>query len=418
MKGRKEESVPVARVKRESAPARPAPQPKRKKVKIDYSDIEVSEYYLSAAKKYRAAKMLTFVVLIAFLIVNLAFFRDSITYSNMMYLLRDLDAGVVAPSGDFASISYNEESNFDFCIFKGRLAMAHNSGFALYNSTGSRELEDKAHMQNPAVEAGEKYAVAYDVGGHSYSIYTTMACVLEKQSEDIVENICVSDSGSYAVVTRSNEAKYLVSVFRDNLKLQTSYYKEKLVVDVALDKSGKNLAIVSADVDVSSIITEIVLAKPGTEESETLTVEGAMPLAAAYTDKGDLLVLCDTKLVLVSEGKAEIKYSFDATPLYFYFGDESVAVVCAENAVATKCSAYLFDSTGSMICSKTVEEKLIDVACDSGAIYVMSEEQIYAYYTDGSEKTAVAGTTVVDIVPIYSNLLKCEKLGASQVSFE
>ena len=421
MKGRNEDAIPVVRRHKEvnNAPQKKAPPPpKRKKVKIDYSDIEVSEYYLKAAKKYRVAKMLTFVVLIAFLAANLLFFRENITYNNMMYLLRDLDTGVSAPSGEFASISYNEESSSAYGIFKGRLAIAHSSGFALYNSTGSRELEEKGHMQNPAIEAGEKYAVAYDVGGHSYSIYTTMARVLEKQSDDIIENACVSDSGNYAIVTRSNEAKYLVSVYKENLKLHTSYYKEKLVVDVALDSSGKKLVIVSADVDVSSVYTEIVLAKPGSEETETLTVENAMPLAAAYMEDGELLVLCDSKLVAVSDGKVTEKYAFGGTPELFYMAKDSVAVVCSENAVATDCSVYLFDKNGNMTYNVSVEEKLTDVACDSGAIYVMSDEMIYAYYTDNTVKSAEGGATVNDIVPLYSSLLKCEKLGTSLISFE
>ena len=85
MKGRNEETVSVVRRRNVggNVPGKSSPPPqKRKKVKIDYSDIEVSEYYLKASKKYKAAKMLTFVVLIAFLAVNLVFFRSSITYNN------------------------------------------------------------------------------------------------------------------------------------------------------------------------------------------------------------------------------------------------------------------------------------------------------------------------------------------------
>lgn len=196
MKEKNNENVQI-RTRQTGEMKRPAPAKKEKKrVKIDYKDMEVSEYYLAASKRYRFAKFLSFALLVAFLAVNLLFFRSNITYNNLMYLLRDLDTGGAEITSDFASVTYNEESGAVFDIFKGRLAYASQEGFRIYNSTGARELDEARYMQNPAVVSGEKYALVYDVGGHAYSIFTTMACVLEGSSDDIVEDACVSDRKS------------------------------------------------------------------------------------------------------------------------------------------------------------------------------------------------------------------------------
>ncbi len=421
MRENTKESVQIrTRQSQQSAARYAAPAPRAKKrVKIDYSDMEVSEYYLNASKRCRAAKWISFLLLIAFLAVNLLFFRNNITYSNLMYLLRDLDTGAVSASAEFASITYNEESEAAFDIFKGRLAYASSEGFRLYNSTGARELDEMRYMQKPAIVSGDKYAIVYDVGGHAYSVFTNMACVLEETDDNIVEDICISDSGSYAVLTRSDEAKYLVSVYKENFRLQTKYYKDKYVVDMAMDEKGKSLAIVSADVSVSGISTEIMLCTTGTEETSVLTVENTMPLAVSYMENDRLLILCDTKLVYVADGKVKGEYSFSGgDPKYFYFADDCASVVCSSNAVASENEVFLFDSEGKLIYNKKISEKVNGVCCEPDAAYVLCDEKIIRIGADGSEKTAECDASVEAILPLYGTLLKCEKLGTSTVSFE
>lgn len=419
MREKKNESVQI-RTRNANEQKRSAPvKSEKKRVTIDYKDMEVSEYYLAASKRYRFAKYLAFALLVAFLAVNLLFFRENITYNNLMYLLRDLDTGGAEITSDFASITYNEESGAVFDIFKGRLAYSSQEGFRIYNSTGARELDESRYMQNPAVECGNKYAIVYDVGGHAYSIFTTMACVLEGTSDEIVEDACVSNNGSFALLTRSHEAKYLVSVYKENFKLHTKYYKDKYVVDMAMDEKGKNLAIVSADVSVSGISGEVMLCKVGTEETESVTISNAMPLAVKYMENGNLLVLCDTKLVKIADGKAESEYSFgDGNVTEFHIADDSVAVVSSDNAISSQSKVFLLDSDVQLITNKIVSGKVNGVCCDKSAVYVLRDESIARISADGSEKSVPCGTAVEDIVVLYGNLLKCEKLGTSSVKFE
>lgn len=418
MREKRSESVELRQRqdRRAKAPAR-APEPK-KQIKIDYKDMEVSEYYLAASKRYRFAKFLAFVLLVAFLAVNLLFFRSNITYNNLMYLLRDLDAGAAEITTSFASITYNEESGATFDIFKGKLAYASSEGFRLYNSTGARELDESKYMQTPAIVTSDKYAVVYDVGGHSYSIFTAMACVLEGTSEEILEDVCVSDNGSYALLTRSSEAKYLVSVYKENMKLQAKYYKDKYVTDMALDEKGKELAIVSADVSVSGISAEIMLCKVGTEETQSIEIKNAMPLAAEYMENGSLLVLCDTKLVKVADGQIAGEYSIGGDITEFCFAEDSVAVAISDNAVSSENKVLLFDAEGALLSQAEVNDKINRICCDAAAVYVLCDDSVKRIPVEGEAKSVSVSAAVEDIVVIYGTLLKCEKLGCATVSFE
>ena len=174
MAQKRNESVQIRT--RQNAEAVPVVRRTNKKVKIDYSDMEVSEYYLNASKRYRAAKWISFLLLIAFLTVNLMFFSSNITYANLMYLLRDLDTGNVSITTNFASITYNEEAGATFDIFKGRLAYASSEGFRLYNSTGARELDESRYMKNSESTAWRSQTRSSRASSPSYSMKLKTVC--------------------------------------------------------------------------------------------------------------------------------------------------------------------------------------------------------------------------------------------------
>ena len=162
-----------------------------------------------------------------------------------------------------------------------------------------------------------------------------------------------------------------------------------------------------------------MLCKVGTEETKTINVANAMPLAARYMENGDLLVLCDTKLINVSGGEIKSEYNFSGGDVAeFHIGEDSVAAVCSDNAVSSENEVFLFDSQGQLVYNKSVKGKINSVCCDKSAVYVLCDDSIISISADGSEKSVLCDASVEDIVVLYGTLLKCEKLGTSSVKFE
>ena len=386
------------------------------KVKIRIKKNEVNEYFMEASERARRAKWISFGLLVVFLLVNLIFFRENITYSNVLYLLRDLDTGTYAVSGEFAPVTFGEENDASFALYKGKLAVSATSGFTLYNSTASVDVEDDTYMQTPAVVCGEKYAVTYDMGGNAYSVFNTMGKISGGNTEEIIEDCAVSDAGNFVLLQRSREAKYIATFYNSKLRASKNYYRDTYVVDLALDKKGENLAMISANVTNSGISCEIMLAVTSAESSETVTVKNAMPMAVKYI--GDkLVVLCDSKVVVLSGNQIVNEYSLSGSPVAFSYSDDGIAVVCSENAVGSESSVHVLNSDGSLVSSFKVNEKIEKTALEgTDTVYLLYDGKVEKRVGENVYTKEISGE-VLDIVPYYGKLMICRRTSADVTEF-
>lgn len=386
------------------------------KVRIRIKKNEVNEYFMEASERARRAKWISFGLLVVFLLVNLIFFRENITYSNVLYLLRDLDTGTYAVSGEFAPVTFGEENDASFDLYKGKLAVSATSGFTLYNSTASVDVEDSTYMQTPAVVCGEKYVVAYDMGGNTYSVFNTMGKISGGTTDEVIEDCAVSDAGNFVLLQRSREAKYIATFYNSKLRAVKNYYRDAYVVDLALDKKGENLAMISADVTNSGISCSIMLAKTASDESETVTVNNAMPMAVKYI--GDkLMVLCDSKAVVLSGTEVVNEYSFTGSPVAFDFSDSGLAVVCSENAVGSENSIHVLNSDGSLVSNVRVNGKIEKAALEgTDSVYILYDGKMEKRVGENVYTEELTGE-VLDIVPYYGKLMVCRRTSVDIAEF-
>ncbi len=336
------------------------------KVDLRVKERQRNGYYMSVAGKYRAARYLTVVFLVAFLLVMLVFFRENITYSNLMYLVRDLDADVGPTVGAYANVTYDSQYAEEFAMFKGRIAVAGTTGLTLFDASGSKEAEYDCSYTEPGLVTGDKYALMYDAGDRGYSVYTSVARVLFTNADDIIEDAAVSDSGYYALLTRSEESKFLVTVYNGSFKPVTKYFRDKYVIDISLDPEGKEAAIVSASSDNSGIACEVSLCTVGTENTVTLSYGGIMPVSAEYADDGTLFVMCDTCLMAFRDGDLSWRHDFTGmNPGSFCTEGNIAAVSCSMNAIGSVNCLMVFDTDGNVKINATLNSKVSSVTTDA-----------------------------------------------------
>ena len=84
-------------------------------------EAEVNKYYIVISKRYKRAKFITVILLVVFYAFMLFRFNDDITYSNLMYLLRDFDTDPKTSELIFEKIEYDEQKNMNYAIYKGEL---------------------------------------------------------------------------------------------------------------------------------------------------------------------------------------------------------------------------------------------------------------------------------------------------------
>ena len=387
-------------------------------VKVDLSVKERprNRYYLSVAGKYRAARYVTTVLLVAFLLIMLVFFRENITYSNLMYLVRDLDADLGGAAGAYANVTYDGQYAEQFGIFKGRIAVAGTTGLTLYDASGSKEAEYECSYLTPKLEVGEKYALMYDAGERGYSVYTAVARVLSARSDEIIEDAAVSDSGYYALLTRSEESKFLVTVYNGSFKPVTKYYKDKYVTDLAVSPDGDEAGIVSASAEGSGMCCEVSLCKVGTEDTVSLKYDGLMPVSAEYADDGTLFVMCDTALLSFRGGDLLWRHDFSGmTPGTFSLGKKVAAVSCAKNAIGSENEVLVFDTDGNVLYNVTLDRRITGVAADSNrAVYAVGDGEAHRIdLKSGGVTSEPLTVTPVSMIAADGSLVVCGENGTA-----
>lgn len=390
----------------------------RVRVDIDGGSHPVNGYYIAVAERYRAARYIAFIILVIFLLTMLIFYRDSITYSNLMYLVRDMDSGTGITVGSYANISYDEQYKRSFSDFRGRIASVSSTSFNLYGSAGSVDISDEISYADPRIDTGEKYAMIYDAGSTSYNLYTGVACVLSANAESSIEDGCVSDSGNYALMTKSEDSKFLITVYDAGFRPVTKYYKDKYVVDIALNKSGNELAAVSAAVTSSDIACEIMLGKVGSEESSALTLPSQMPLFCRYASDDTLILLCDGLVAAIRDGEVVWQKEITSqTPSSFNLCENTFVLVTSKNAIGSENEIFVFDTDGNILYNNIINKKISYTAADGGEyVYTVGDgEACMIDISSGEILTEPVDNRVIGIVAMPGNLIVCMPDGTNSL---
>lgn len=369
--------------KREKRSTRPKVNaiPRAKGVKLDFTEEapEVNRYYMGISSRYRIARYATIVLLCVFLFVMLAFYRENITYANLMYLVRDLDSSGQVSVGIYNDITYDRSFVSDFELFRSRIAQASPTGFTLYSAAGTVDLESEGIIAEPRLEVGEKYAVMYGVGEKDYSVYTTIAKVLSGECEFEIEDCAVADSGRYAILTEDDEARFLITVYSESFKSLLKYHMNDFVVDMALDSEGENIAVASAVIDSSAVKCELMLGSIDNKDSKYIELEGMMPICCEYTDDNRLFLLCDSALIIFEGEKEVARISFGGlTPGFFDIEGNVIALTFPENVMGNENSLSVYDTEGKELVSEKISSKVLAVATDGEeAVYAVGEAEVF-----------------------------------------
>ena len=363
---------------------------KSREIKIDVEQKrEHNEYYGKVSNRYRTLKFFALGALVLYLVGMLVIHRSQITYENLVYLMKDLDTDVDATGTVFREIKYDESMKLSGDVFKGYFAAATTGSFTLFNTTGSAEREYQISMENPKVLTGEKYVMVYDVGGNSYSLYTSIVNVLTKQTGQVLQGAALSDSGSFALISR--------------------VYKDKYVMDAALSSDGTRYAIASCEVAGSDLTCEIMSGRCDSEESRTVTVEGAMPLKTGFFSDGSFCVVCDDKACFFTEdGSLAAEKELGGYGISgVSFSRNNVMIVESDNIVESRNTVTVYDGAGNTVCEYHTDSRVGASALGDGLMFFASDGKLSRVDFEGKADVTDCSLSVSFLVPFSDNVLVC-----------
>lgn len=378
---------------------------------------EVNEYYMTLSSRFRAAKLAALILFVLFLILMLGRYRSSITYDNFRYLIRDLDTSYSISGGaSFASIRYDAQTNMRFQMFRDELAVAGSSRISLYNSSGMQTMSEAEITASPVLEASDKYLMMYDLGSYRLTLYNSFTKVLEETFSYPIYGAEICDSGAFAVLTGSLEAKYEILLYNSSFSPAVRYYKNKYVIDIALRDDGREIAILSTDSTGGNFTSELmVCAADSSEPKFTDTIESTFPLSVQYHTDGRFSVVCENRILFYdTEGVRTNQYDLAGMQLACIDATEDrLAVVAGTNIVNSENHVLVFDTEGNLLYNELIPMKLTDVAVTADRLYLLSTERVLRIrnYT-GDETTILRDETetaagVVDILAVWEDGAQC-----------
>ncbi len=376
-------------------------------------------YYDKVAARCRTAKYLTLFLLIVVILGGFFMGSGSVTYANFVYLLRDFDTVLGSGGETVSSIHYGAADDRQYLVYRDGLTLVSSAGVEFYNVAGKRTLNDNPGYAAPCADASAQYMLVYDMGGNSYSLYNSLTRIYTETLDFPISGGTVSDSGMYAVITRTREYTSAVLLYGKNSKLKNRYLKDKYVIDAAISDDGSRIAIVSAEAADGAYLAEFQLCEPGKDSAlATLSVPGVFPMAVRFFDDNSFAVLCDSALYFYGpDGESRGAYSFSEDfPTRFALDGSTAALVFPANVIGTESLIREFSPMGELIREVGCRGKAQGIALSDNTVYLMTEQYLYRLPEgSGLERLNYAGGGKA-LLPVGGEVLLCTSSTAYRYS--
>lgn len=359
------------------------------KIRVD-GEIKRREnrYYANVADRYRICGFLMILLLAVLSGSLMLVYGEYITYDNFVYMMRDFDS--VTSSGDnFAEVTYEAQERASFESFRDGFAVIGTGRVTLFDRTGVELCSESESFSYPAGSSSEKYLLAYDVGGKTYSIYNSVTRVMKSTTEKPIVSASVSDTGAYIITTESKDAKYLTELYTSAFRKSMTVYKDKYVIASAISGDGDTFALASVAEEGAELYTEISFYEKGKDSPiKSYTYSMAMPLSVTSFSDGGFSLLCDDGVRFYdNKGEQKNERTFDGeTVSYFDASDKSLMLVCRTNAMGSENRVYSLDNKGKILYDGIIAVKATGCAAsvtDGYEGYVISPGVVTALRSEG-----------------------------------
>ena len=390
-------------------------------IKAEYASPR-NEYYGKVSERFGIAQTLLYVLLTLVVLVSLMINSEWITYENFYYFFSDMGDYITASDSDIEDVMYSVDRNQSFALYEGKLAVAGNSGFKLYTSSGRLIIDDSEDIGNPKLEASDRYLLMYDAGGTEFRIYNMFTEIFSDHASGDIFAADVSDSGDVVIVTKSDSHNSSIDLYSNKFKLKKSYKRANdYVVDVALSSNGKGLAALSYSFNSAEVETNLRIADTsGNGWLSEIPISGAFPLYCDFASSNRLNVVCDDRIVSYDVSGNKISEVF--------FGDGGRAVFADVNAdgaavVAQKNQEYIlivFDRNGIPVYNDYLSGAVEGIRLSESFVFADSDECIMRINLNNKSVSQVecADFDGVMLVKSEKEVLLCLPERVKYINFE
>lgn len=360
-------------------------------------------YWGRVAARYTVAWRMLLLVLILFVVLFMLLFSRVFTYDSLFCFFRDLQSVSAFIPSDYDTVyATYEEGERMVLSYRGGVAFVNGGGVEIYSPDGRRLLDLDRPLQAPRAVASDKYLVAFDQGGTSFSVTNSYAELFHGETEFPILHAQVADSGHFALITASKDTLSQVLIYDNNFNLIQRMNRASATVSVSLSSNGKRIAVLGATAQEGILRSLLDVYRLGeVDPTYTLTIEGEFPLSVDFTDHRHLALLTDTQLRFCDlNGNVDVLLALEGTPVHYTVDRETVLLVLASNDVHGENRVLAFDEKGDSLYADTVQGNTIAVAVGDRELYLLlnGESVMRIDLAANTATTAAVESGAVDVI--------------------
>ena len=365
----------------------------KKQRDLNEISVEISppqnDYYEAVSERFGLAQVFLYLLLLAFVAVSLLTNTDLITYQNLYYFVKDLNAaGENVDVLNSDAVSYPTDLSQSFTLYRQGLAVAGNTSVTVFTATGRQTISKNVQYQNPVAVGTGKYLLVYELDGTQYSLYNSYTQIHSGKTDAPIRCAAMSDSGMYAIVTDSEQYASVVRLYSSDFELLNQYRYNGYVTDVAIDQKGNYLSVLMSKTENGAFVTSMNVYEPKKDTVfSQCTVGNGLGLRCGFTESGDVAVLCGNGVYYVSvRGKLITEWAFDGMELTaFDMTRDGCVAVLKKSGNILENRVIVFDKSGKMMYNDVVNQSVQSAVLGSDAVFLMQSEGVLRLDpTDGS----------------------------------
>ncbi|MBR2489170.1 MAG: hypothetical protein IKB45_01715 [Clostridia bacterium] len=307
---------------------------------------------------------------------------------------------IIFPAGIIRTVSNNlallgsgsypielESSDTLNCVSKGSHYYVLSDTMVYSFAASGKELFSYNHgFENPVIKTSVSGALVFEQGGTGAVIFSLSGVTGEIKTEKEIITAAISDSGNYAIVSRSDKYASTVSVYnKSGKRLYEWYSAQDTVNNAAISPNGKKLAVSTFSANVGQYNSKLRFLEFDSAESEhSESFEGSIVYSLENTGGSKLAVVTKNgvKFIKWSDFKTT-DYENGYSAAFFRAGKGGSTAVFNRENDKTDNRIVIFSKKGEKTAEFEFKGIISDIAVYGGHIYCMSDTDIYLLDSSG-----------------------------------
>lgn len=390
------------------------PLPEEDREPIDFSAPSVP-YYDDLARRFHLTQIILYLVLFVFVVTAVLSSRERITYANLYYLVKDINAASHIAEDAADRLDYPASVTTPaFVRYRGGLVVVGAQEVTVLSGSGKQTLTAQVNYGTPAAAASEKYFITYGRGENSFAVFNAFTQIHSETTDYPVYGAAVADDGSFILLTRSADYTSRVVFYDRDCSVRASYYLTGYALSVAVSPSGDFAAVTSVEDADGNFRSKInIFRLSGGIANETVTVENALAGMCGFAAEDRVAVAFPDRLtVLRTDGSVQAEVSLgDGTPALCTIASGRIAVLTKNSKKAGNYTVKVFDKNGKAVYNRDVVPDAEPTAAAFGGnvLYIRAGSYLYRLSGDGrAVTTARISRDMLAVLPDSdSSLLVC-----------